>query len=41
VLSRSARFLDRARKSLRTEPPVCALGEHKLPVERRASPPGH
>ncbi len=30
--------LDRARESIRTEPPVCALGEHKLPVERRASP---
>src|SRR5437660_10748767 len=37
-LSRSARFLDRARESIRTEPPVCALGEHKLPVERPASP---
>src|ERR1019366_9217501 len=29
-LSRSPRFLDRARESVRTEPPVCAVGEHKF-----------
>src|SRR5208282_1128800 len=29
-LSRSARFFDRAGKSVRAEPPVCAVGEHKF-----------